>query len=329
MKDILNFLFQHKTLTKAQAKEILKDIAAGKYNQCEIASFLTVFVMRQITVEELDGFTEALRELCVPIDLSDYDAIDMCGTGGDGKNTFNISTTASFVVAGVGVKVAKHGNYGVSSGCGSSNVLEALGYQFTNDESKLRRDIEEAGICFLHAPLFHPAMKEVAPVRKQMGVRTFFNMAGPLVNPSFPKRQVVGVFNLELARLYKYLLEQTDKQYVILHSLDVYDEISLTSPFKMITNKTEKVLSPEDIGLHTYIPEQLGGGDTVEEAVQIFKQILQGKGTQAQNEVVYANAAMGIQCAKPNVSIADALAMAKESVESGKAYEAVRTLVGK
>ncbi len=248
MKEELEYLFEHKTLTKSKAKELLVNIAEGAYNASQLASFLTIYIMRSITVEELEGFRDALLELCLRIDLSDFDTIDLCGTGGDGKDTFNISTIASFVVAGAGIKVAKHGNYGVSSSCGSSNVIQHLGYKFTNDEEMLKRQIDSAGICFLHAPLFHPAMKNIAPIRKEMGVKTFFNMLGPMVNPSNPKNQLVGVFNLELARLYSYLYQTSDKRYVILHTLDGYDEISLTGDFKLISNDGEFLLSPEDLG---------------------------------------------------------------------------------
>ena len=247
MKKILNYLFEHKYLTQQDAKEVLVNIANGKYNESEIAAFMTVYIMRNITIDELKGFREALLDLCVKIDLSDYNTIDLCGTGGDEKNTFNISTLASFIVAGAGYKVAKHGNYSVSSSCGSSNVLEYYGYKFTNNESTLRKSIEEAGICFLHAPLFHPAMKNVAPVRKMLRVKTFFNILGPMVNPSFPKRQIIGVFNLELARLYAYLYQQLDKDFLIIHSLDGYDEISLTSDFKVFSKDTEQILSPEHL----------------------------------------------------------------------------------
>ncbi|MEO0334488.1 MAG: anthranilate phosphoribosyltransferase, partial [Bacteroidota bacterium] len=216
MKNILNTLVEYKSLDKQAAKEILVRLAQGEFNQSQMAAFLTVFLMRSITVEELEGFQEAMLELCVPLNIAEYDAIDLCGTGGDGKNTFNISTTASFVVAGAGQNVAKHGNNGVSSVCGSSNLLAHFGYEFTNDANKLKQSLDQAGICFLHAPLFHPAMKNVAPVRRELGMKTFFNMLGPMVNPSFPKKQLVGVFNLELARLYAYLFQKSDKQFVIL-----------------------------------------------------------------------------------------------------------------
>jgi len=329
MKTILHKLFEHKTLSKEEARTILGNIAEGEYNECEIASFLTTFAMRPITVAELSGFVEELQERCVKVDLSDFDTIDMCGTGGDGKNTFNISTLASFVVAGAGYKVAKHGNYGVSSGCGSSNVLESLGYEFSNDQDKLKADLDRSGICFLHAPLFHPAMKNVAPVRRALGIRTFFNMVGPLVNPSFPKYQSVGVFNLELARLYKYLLQKTEKEFVIIHGIDGFDEISLTDKVKIISRNEERIISPLDMNLPYHTLEEIGGGETVEEATGIFKNVLSGKGTIAQNNVVIANAASGIKCFKPNQSFSDCVEEAKEALVSGKAESALKSLLNK
>lgn len=322
MKNILNHLFEHKQLSKSEATEILKNIAAGQYNHSQIASFLTVFIMRGITVQELEGFRDAMLDLCIPIDLSAYDAMDLCGTGGDGKDTFNVSTLSSFVVAGAGIKVAKHGNYGVSSVSGSSNVIEHFGYRFTNDKDELERKIDKAGICFLHAPLFHPAMKNVAPVRRQLGVKTFFNMLGPMVNPSFVKKQLVGVFSLELARLYGYLYQKSDKRFAIIHALDGYDEISLTGDFKRIDNESERLLSPKDFGLPKLSQIDLAGGKTVESAAKLFHKILKGEGTMAQNSVVFANAAQAIQVSKPELSIDDAVQEAKDSLLGGKALKA-------
>ncbi len=327
MKDTLNHLFENNTLTKSEAKETLKKIAAGSFNNSQITAFLTVFKMRSITVDELEGFRDAMLDLCLRVDLSDYELIDLCGTGGDNKDTFNISTLTSFVVAGAGFKVAKHGNYGVSSVCGSSNVMESLGVKFTNDKDILRKNIEEAGICFLHAPLFHPAMKHVAPIRKELGVKTFFNMLGPMVNPTFPKNQVVGVFSLELARLYSYLYQKSERNYIILHSLDVYDEISLTSPFKMISRKAEKIVEPSDMGFETVKPEELAGGTTVEESANIFMKVLGGAGTVAQNNVVIANAIMAIQCCYPELMIYECKAIATESLLSGKALKVLNKLI--
>jgi len=282
MKEILNRLINQETISKQEAKKVLVNISKGVYNTSQIASFLTVYMMRSISVEELDGFREALLELCLPVDLSDFDTVDLCGTGGDGKDTFNISTLASFVTAGAGVKVAKHGNYGVSSSCGSSNVLEHLGIRFSNEESFLQRSIDKAGICVLHAPLFHPAMKNVAPIRKELGVKTFFNMLGPMVNPSFPQNQMVGVFNLELARMYGYLYQTTDKNYAILHDLAGYDEISLTDRTKMITNEEDKMIIPSDLGIERIKQEDIYGGKTVKESAEIFEKVLRAEGTEAE-----------------------------------------------
>jgi anthranilate phosphoribosyltransferase len=327
MKDILNLLFEHKTLSKDVAKEVLTDIAQGKMNNSQIAAFVTVYMMRSITVEELEGFRDAMLDLCVATDLSQYNPIDLCGTGGDGKDTFNISTISSFVVAGAGVKVSKHGNYGVSSACGSSNIMEHFGYKFTNNKSILEKQIDQAGICIMHAPLFHPAMKTVAPIRKELGVKTFFNMLGPMVNPAFPKNQLVGVFNMELARLYGYLYQKTGKHFVILHSLDGYDEISLTGPFKMIGNEKEGILQPEDLKFHRLNQKDLASGNSIEDSAKIFKNVLENKCTSAQKEVVLANAGLAIYCAKPELGIEGGIANAKESLESGKALRSFNKLL--
>ena len=325
MKEILNRLTQHETLQKEEASSILFQIAKGAYNPSQIASFLTVFMMRSITLEELEGFREALLELCVAIDLSEFTPIDLCGTGGDGKDTFNISTLSSFITAGAGVKVAKHGNYGVSSGCGSSNVLEHLGIKFSNKEDFLRRCIDQAGICVLHAPLFHPAMKNVAPIRRELGVKTFFNMLGPLVNPAFPKNQLTGVFNLELARLYGYLFQKTDQNFTILYALDGYDEISLTGPARAIRKSGESTINPQDFGVEPLSEKQIIGGNTVSSSAAIFMSVLDGKGTTAQNNVVSANAAMAIATATDCTPI-EGFEKAKISLMSGKAYQAFKTL---
>ena len=327
MKIILNFLFEHKTLSSQQAKEVLLNISKGMYNESEIASFITVYLMRSITIEELQGFRDALLELCVPVDLNGYELTDIVGTGGDGKNTFNISTLSCFIVAGTGNKVAKHGNYGASSISGSSNVMEQLGYKFKNSNDELKKEIEIAGICFLHAPMFHPALKVVGPIRKNLGVRTFFNMLGPMVNPAFPKHQLVGVYNLEMARIYNYLLQQTDKNFTIIHSLDGYDEISLTGDTKVITNKGEQILSAETLGKRTVSAIDIHGGNSVEDAAKIFISILKGNGTFAQNAVVLANSAMALQCIGKYKSYEECYQVAVESLESGKAFEALNKLV--
>lgn len=326
MKDILHHLYSYQTLTKQQAKEILQNISEQKYNQIQITSFLTVFSMRSITVDEMNGFVEALQEKCVPVNLQGYETVDMCGTGGDGKNTFNISTIASFIVAGAGVHIAKHGNYGVSSGCGSSNLMEALGYTFSTDSAKLQNDIEKAGMCYMHAPLFHPTMKEVAPIRKQLIVRTFFNMAGPLVNPANPKSQSVGVYNLEVGRIYKYLFQKNNKQFIIVHGLDGYDEISLTGAVKLMANTFERIVTPQDFGCTPTLPQDIDGGNSVDDAVKICMNILSNNATQAQKEVVLANAAIGIKSIRSMQSIEECMAQARESLESSKALKVVKKL---
>ena len=325
MKNILNRLINHEVLSKLEAKEVLVNISNGSYNTSQIASFLTVYMMRNITIEELAGFREALLELCIYVDLSNYNTVDLCGTGGDGKDTFNISTLASFVTAGAGVKVAKHGNYGVSSISGSSNVMEILGIKFSNDNTYLDKCIDQAGICILHAPLFHPAMKNVGPIRKELAVKTFFNMLGPMVNPSFPQNQLVGVFNLELARMYSYLYQNTTTNFTILHSLDGYDEISLTGNTKTITNTMEGILKPEDFGVSILTQKEIQGGSTIEESAKLFMNIIQGKGTDAQNNVVCANAGLAIATVN-SLSPIQGFKIAKESLLSGKALLALNKL---
>jgi len=327
MKRILNKLFEHQNLSEQDAYGILTRIGKGDFNPSQIAAFLTVYLMRNISVEELTGFRNALLDLCLKVDLSDFNTIDVCGTGGDGKDTFNISTLSAFVIAGAGYKVAKHGNYGVSSSCGSSNVLEHLGYQFTNDESILKTQLEEANFCMMHAPLFHPAMKNVAPIRKELGIKTFFNLLGPLVNPSNPQNQLVGVFNLEIARIYNYLLQSSDKKYTILHSLDGYDEISLTGKFKAISNSGETLLWPEDIGFNTQLPQAIFGGSTVKDAAKIFLEVLTNKSTAAQKNVVLANSSFAIQCFEPTKTFAECTNIAQEAIDSGKAYKCLKDLI--
>ncbi|MDG1375253.1 MAG: anthranilate phosphoribosyltransferase [Flavobacteriaceae bacterium] len=326
MKHVLNRLINHETISAEEAKQILINISKDAYNQSQIAAFLTVFMMRTVTLEELKGFRDALLELCIPVDLSAYNPIDLCGTGGDGKDTFNISTLSSFVTASAGVPVAKHGNYGVSSACGSSNVLESLGVKFSNDTDFLERAIATTGICVLHAPLFNPAMKNVAPIRRELGVKTFFNMLGPMVNPSFPKNQMVGVFSLELLRLYNYLYQETDKNYSIVHDLGGYDEISLTNSVKIVSNDSEVLFSAEDLGLQNNTQEAIFGGNTVADASKIFKTIISGNGTEAQNNVVCTNAGLAIATAK-KITHKDGYELAKEALHSGKANECLTKLI--
>ena len=303
------------------------NIAKGTYNDVELTAFITVYLMRSITIDELQGFRDGLLELAVPVNLNGYKVMDIVGTGGDGKNTFNISTLSCFIVAGAGKKVAKHGNYGATSVSGASNVMEQLGYQFSSDSAKLHKEIAAANICFMHAPLFHPAMKNVAPIRKELGVKTFFNMLGPMVNPAFPKRQLVGVFSLELARQYGYLYQNTDKEFLILHSLDGYDEVSLTGSFKYFYNDGERIMDPADIGQQKLKYADIRGGESVEESAKIFMNVLENKGTPAQKAAIIANAGMAIFAGNQKAGLSAAMERAKESLESGKALEKFKALI--
>lgn len=329
MKSILNRLTTS-TLSKEEAKQVIINISKEEYDPAQISAFLTVFMMRRIKVEEIEGFRDALLELCIALDFSDYDFIDLCGTGGDGKDTFNISTLSSFVVAGAGIKVAKHGNYGVSSSCGSSNVLEYLDIKFTNEEDTLRKALETANICILHAPLFHPAMKNVATVRKSLAVKTFFNMLGPMVNPSFPKFQMAGVYNLELLRVYNYIYQKTDKKYSIIYDFGGYDEMSLTDNIKLVTNYKEIILSPQHLK-SKYIKKAslISSGGTVEESAKIFMDVLSDEATPEQKQVVIVNAALAISTVN-GMLLEDAVELARESIESGRAktsFDKLKTIV--
>ena len=328
MKEILSELIEHRSLSKETARKVLIELASGKYNSSQMSAFMTVYMMRPITIDELQGFRDAMLELCTPVRF-DEPLMDVCGTGGDGKNTFNISTLSSFVVAAAGQPVSKHGNVGVSSVCGSSNLLQYFGLEFTNDIESLKRDLERANIFFMHAPLFHPAMKNVGPIRKELGVKTFFNMLGPMVNPAFPPRQLVGVFSLELARQYGYLYQHTEKEFVILHDLNGYDEISLTGPLKIFTNQGERIVEPEDLNLPQVKAEELSGGSTIEESATIFLQILEGRGTQAQNSVVIANAGMALYAVDRKSGMPAAMAKAREALESGGALTTFKKLINK
>ena len=327
MKEILIELLNGKRLNFNEAKETLLKVGRGEVNNSMISSFLSVFMMRGIEGQELEGFRAAMLDLCNPVDFSDLETIDMCGTGGDGKNTFNVSTTSSFVVAASGIKVAKHGNYGVSSGVGSSNVIEHLGYEFKSDVNVLRNEINTAGITFLHAPLFHPAMRFVGPIRKELGLKTFFNMIGPLVNPSKPTFQLTGVYAPEILPLYNHVLKNNLKRYAIVHAVDIYDEVSLTCDFHLYSHEGINKYSPADLGLSILKPEDIGGGDTVEEAATILKNVLSGKGTKAQNEVVAANAGLAIYVAK-NVSLKESVEEALDIIKEGKAINVLNQLIG-
>ena len=327
MKKVLQYLFEHKTLSREAAKEVLLNISQGIYSDPEIASFTTVFLMRSITIPELSGFRDALIELCVPVDLNGHEVLDIVGTGGDGKNTFNISTLSCFIAAGAGQKVAKHGNYGATSISGASNVMESLGYRFSNDTQKLLNEIEKVNLCFMHAPLFHPALKVVGPMRRNLGVRTFFNMLGPMVNPALPGTQMIGVYNLEMARIYSYLLQQSETRFMIIHSLEGYDEVSLTGDTKVITNEGEQILSAEYLGKRTVSPGDILGGNSTDEAAAIFLKILKGEGSWAQNAVVMANAAMALYATGKFGNYDDCYALSVESLESGKAFNIFQQLI--
>lgn len=326
MHEILTTLTAQGSLSKERARNALLGLASGKFNAAQMSAFITAYMMRPITITELEGFRDAMLELCVPVRFNDP-VMDVCGTGGDGKSTFNISTAAAFVVAAAGQKVAKHGNYGVSSVSGSSNVLQALGYSFSTDMDFMHRCMDEANICFLHAPLFHPAMKSVAPIRKELGLRTFFNMLGPMVNPARPTRQLVGVFSLELARQYGYVYQRAGTDFTIIHDLNGYDEVSLTAPIKAFTNFGERMLQPDDFGLELLRPVDLLGGDTVDEAARIFLEVIQGEGTRAQTNVVSANAALAMKTAGMVTSLQEGVLLAQEILKSGKASHALKRII--
>lgn len=327
MKNTLNFLFEGNTLTRQSARESLSELAGGKYSEAEMAAFLTVFNMRKIKPEELAGFRDAMLGLSVQVDLDDYDLIDVCGTGGDEKNTFNISTLSAFVLAGAGAKVVKHGNYAVSSPCGSSNIFEHFGYRFGNDVSKLRREIEKTNICYLHAPLFHPAMKNIAPVRRALKVKTFFNILGPMVNPARPENQLIGVYSREVQQLYAEVYKQIGVNHIIVYSLDGYDEISLTGDFSCVSLQQHEVLTPESLGLLKVSQDELFGGNTVQEAAGIFEEILSGNGTEAQENVVIANSAMALKCYYHEKPLEECISLARESLLGKKALQVLKQLI--
>ena len=327
MKNLLKDLYNHKIMSKEESKAALISLTDGSANSSQISSFLTVFLLRDITSEELDGFREAMIELSIDVDIDGDELIDLCGTGGDGKDTFNISTISSFVVAGSGIKVAKHGNYGVSSSCGSSNIISHLGHEFSNDISPLKYSLDKSNICFLHAPLFHPSLKNISPVRIELGVKTFFNMLGPMVNPIQPKSQLVGVFNSNIFRLYSHIYSKTNKSYCIVHSIDGYDEVSLTGSFKLFSNNQDLMLEPKDLGFNVIDSVKLSGGKNIKESSKIFLDILKNKGTSEQVDAVLANSGLAIYCAKKLNSIKDGIEIARESLESGKAYNCLKLFI--
>ena len=326
MREIIKRLLNHETLSIQESRNILVDISNGKFNIEQVVSFLTIFMYRNITSEEIIGFRDALIELSVKANFNDYSTIDLCGTGGDNKNTFNISTLASFVTAGAGIHVTKHGNYSVSSICGSSNVLEYLGIKFSNHNEFLKKCLDQAKICILHAPLFHPAMKNVAPVRRNLGFKTFFNILGPLVNPCQPKNQMTGVYSLNLARLYAHIFRNTDKRFTVIYSLDGYDEVSLTDDFKLIDNENEMILNSSFFGYQKLNPSQIIGGSNIENSAKIFMDILNNNSTTAQKNVIISNSALAIKTIS-SLTIDECLTIARESIESKKALESFNKLL--
>ena len=327
MKPYLNQLIDNQNLTTQQAQEALLKIGQGEVNNSQIAAFLMGIQQKGITVDELEGFREAMLSLAVQIDLSDFDAMDIVGTGGDGKDTFNISTTSAFVIAGAGQHIAKHGNHGVSSSVGSSTVLEHLGVKFTNDESYLKQKLETAGICYMHAPLFHPAMKYVAPIRKELGMKTFFNILGPLLNPAKVQKQFSGVYSLRVFDLYAQLFGRTAAKFAIIYDLAGYDEVSLTNDFQISshTNKDKSIISPKSLGFDLQQQTDIYGGGTIEESATILINILKNTSTEAQTNVVLANAGFALSIAK-DISTEEGIAQAKESILSGKAYLCLKKL---
>ncbi len=327
MKNTLQYLFEGNKLTREQAKNSLLEVGKGMHSESEFASFLTVFKMRSLTSEELAGFRDAMIELSLKTNLSEYNAIDIVGTGGDGKNTFNISTLSAIVITGAGINVTKHGNYAASSNSGSSNVLEYLGYKFSNDINKLKTDLERGNFCFLHAPLFHPAMKYIAPVRRALKFPTFFNILGPMTNPSSPKFQLLGVNNSEVFNQYKSVYSKLDVNFAIINSIDGYDEVSLTDNTHFADNNREINISPTDFGFDKIQPEKLFGGESVKDAAKIFIDILEGKGTPEQNNVVLANAALALNIFYPEKDLLECVEIAKESLESKSALEKLKAVI--
>jgi anthranilate phosphoribosyltransferase len=327
MKQLLIKLIECQKLTFEESRALMHGIAHNEVNDAQIASILTAFIIRSISIEELRGFRQALIDLAVRVNLNDGYGIDLCGTGGDGKNTFNISTASSFVVAAAGYPVIKHGNYGATAVSGSSNIMEYLGYRFSKEESKLQNELDQTGICFLHAPLFHPALKVVGPVRKQLGIKTFFNMLGPLVNPANPRYQISGVYSSEAGRVYSYFLQAENKTYTVLHSLDGYDEVSLTSPVKLFSHKGETMINFMEKGLKKVAPGDIAGGNTIEESARIFISVLENHATPGQHSVILANSALAVSCIDESKTLEESLNIANEAIISGKASGVLKKLI--
>ena len=315
MKDYLTRVLRQERLSREETKDILTGITRDAYPAEQITALLTAIQMRGVTVDELLGFRDGILETGVqaPLDCDRY--IDVVGTGGDRKNTFNISTTACFVIAGAGYKVAKHGNYAATSVSGASNVIALHGVRFTSDLDTLNRSLHEAGIVYLHAQLFAKAMKHVAPIRKALQFPTVFNLLGPLVNPSHPKAQLLGVANLDQMRLYAQVYQRLGIDYG-------------TGDFKVSTNQYERVFSPADLGMQVALPEELQAGATEEEAAAIFDSVLNNTCLPAQKNIVVANAAFGIQVMeRGQKSIDECIDIARESIDSGAALNAFRRFV--
>ena len=327
MKAILEKLFNHEVLTSDEAKNLLVNVTQGKYNENQVSALLTVYRMRDITVDEIIGFREALMQSQNPLDFNAFNPIDIVGTGGDGKNTFNISTCSCFVVAGAGYKVAKHGNYGATSVSGASNVIELHGVKFTNDPAALTRSIDQCGIVYMHAPLFTPAMKGVAPVRKSLQFKTIFNLLGPLVNPCRPKNQLLGTADLSQLRLYTNVYQKLNINYGVVTSLDVYDEISLTGEFKVASNTLERIYTPEMFDFKRVAMNEIFGGQTAEDAKNIFDSVLENRATAAQKNVVVANAGFAIHTINQQKSVEECMVEARESIESGRALATLKKFV--
>lgn len=318
MQKVLNKLIKQETLSEDQAFQLLVGIAEDQYDPYEVTGIIVALQTRILTLEELAGFRSALLSLAEKPAIDGTNAIDLCGTGGDGKNTFNISTTTALVLAGMGYKVIKHGNYGVSSLCGSSNVLEALGYEFTKDEAVLNDSLAKHNICFLHAPLFHPAMKKVAPIRKALGIPTFFNIMGPLVNPVQPDFQLTGTFNLAIARMYSHLLNQHRKHYKVVYAMDGYDEISLTGDTRIFGKHIDQVVNASHINEEQISPDAIKGGDTTIASANIITSILKGKGTKSQNTVIAYNTAHALQLFHPEKEVAKLYTEVYDYLKSGE-----------
>lgn len=325
MKEVLNKMLNHEELSRTETRDIIVGITKDEFPTEQITALLTGLQMRGVTVDELLGFRDGILATGVKAILDCDKYIDVVGTGGDRKNTFNISTTSCFVIAGAGYKVAKHGNYAATSVSGASNVIHHHGVKFTADIDKLNRSINEAGIVYLHAQLFASAMKFVGPIRKALQFPTVFNLLGPLVNPSQPKAQLLGVANLDQMRLYRQVYQKLGIDYGIVNSIDGYDEISLTGDFKVATNNYERVFSPADLGFVPAAPEELVGGANEDEAAEIFDAVLENRALPAQKNVVLANAAFGIQVMeKGQKSIEECVEIARESIDSGKALATFR-----